>query len=370
MLRSKKFWSFEMCTQFNLTNEILSSAKKRNKFYEDALYFFDMIGVGVHPSIKKLYKNHSPSDITFDNTLVDINTLKIIFHLFSYFNSVKSLKFSNNNFDIKKIEFIVNSLLNKENSIENFTYEWNDEIIIDEIKYSYKKIKDIDDDKLLQEIKLSKELISNLVKSTKIKILCLRGNFLCDDGAKLIFSNLKEENTALTVLNLFNNNLTDECIETFCDMILVNNKLEEINFGKNYLTDKGINLISKNYGKFKMSEEEIEDYKKKDKERQDIIKQNAKLKSAGKPELDLPEIENVREIEGVFYKYKNDTLRCFNFIHNLLTENSYEDIIYILNANNNSVITTDGRPYKEEQKNILKEVNSEHDYGNRIFLLK
>ena len=50
--------------------------------------------------------------------------------------------------------------MEKENSITNLTYEWNDEIIIDDIKYSYKNIKDIEDENLLKEIRMSQELIS------------------------------------------------------------------------------------------------------------------------------------------------------------------------------------------------------------------
>lgn len=370
MLRSKKFWSFEMCTQFNLTDEILSTSKHKGKFFEDVLYFYDIIGTGPHPSLKKLYNTPSPSVINFNNVLIDINTLKIIFYLFPSYNTISSIKFSKNNFEIKTLEFLIKSLLTKENSIVNFTYEWNDEIIIDNIKYSYRNIKDIDDEKLLQEMKMSQELLASLVNSNKLQILCLRGDLLGDQGAKLIFDGLKNENTTLNILNLFNNCLTDECITSFCEMILINSKLEEINFGKNYLTDKALSLIKKNYGKFKMTPEEIEEYKNLDKERQEIIKQNIKLKASGKPELDVPFIEKTKEIEGETYKFKNDTLRVFNFIHNLLTEQSYEDLICLLDANNNCVITTDGKPYNDEQKKILREVNTEHDYGNRVFLLK
>ena len=370
MLRNKKFWSFEICNQFILTNEMLSSSKNKGKFFEDVLHFYDLIGTGPHPSFKKLYNIPSPTVINFNNVLIDINTLKIFFYLLPKYNTISSIKFSKNNFEIKTLEFLIKSLLEKENSITNLTYEWNDEIIIDDIKYSYKNMKDIDDENLLKEMKMSQELISSLANSNNIKILCLRGNLLGDEGAILIFEKLKNENSNLNVLNLFNNCLTDKCISSFCEMILINNKLEEINFGKNYLTDNSINLIRNNYGKIKMTEEEIEEYKKIEKERQEIIKQNIKLKASGKPELDVPFLEKIKDIDGETYKYKNDTLRVFNFIHNLLTEKSYEDLIYLLDSNKNCVITTDGKPYNDEQKTILKEVNSEHDYGNRIFLLK
>ena len=370
MLRNKKFWSYEISSQYNLTNEIFSSSKHKGKFFEDALYFYDLIGTGLHPSFKKLYNTPSPINVNFNNVLIDINTLKIFFYLLPSYNTITTVKFSKNNFEIKTLEFLIKSFLEKENSITNLSYEWNDEIIIEGIKYSYKIIKDIEDTNLLNELKTSQELLASLVKSNNLKILCLRGNFIGNEGAKLIFEELKNEKSNLIVLNLFNNSLTDDCIPSFCEMMLINTKLEEINFGKNYLTDTAINLIGKNYGIFKMSEEELEEYKKVDKERQEIIKQNIKLKQAGKQELEIPYLDKIKEIDGIIYKYKNDTLRSFNFIQNLLSDKSYEDIILLLNSNKNCVITTDGRSFTEEQKIILREVNSEHDYGNRIFLLK
>jgi hypothetical protein len=54
---------------------------------------------------------------------------------------------------------------------------------------------------------------------------------------------------------LFKNNLTDESIKVFSEVLLINKNLEEIT-------------------------EEYEEYKRLEKERQDIIKQNAKLKAS------------------------------------------------------------------------------------------
>ncbi len=116
MLRSKKFWSYEICSQFNLTNNIFTSAKNKGKFFEDAQYFYDLMGTGVHPSFKKLYNTPSPSKINFNNILIDINTLKILFHLLPKYNTITSLTFSKNNFEIKTLEFLINSLLNEENN--------------------------------------------------------------------------------------------------------------------------------------------------------------------------------------------------------------------------------------------------------------
>ena len=80
-MKSKKFWSYEVSSQFNLTEEILTTSKKRNKFFEDALYFYEIMGTGPHPSIKHLQNVQSPTSINFTNVLIDINTIKIFFHL-------------------------------------------------------------------------------------------------------------------------------------------------------------------------------------------------------------------------------------------------------------------------------------------------
>ena len=113
MLKSKKFWSFDVCEQVKLSDEVLSNFKQKGKFYEDALYFYDQIGTGVHPSIK-VFHGTTPTVITFNNVLVDNNTIKILFHLINSSKIVK-MKFSSNNFTIENLDFLINSLLNKPN---------------------------------------------------------------------------------------------------------------------------------------------------------------------------------------------------------------------------------------------------------------
>ena len=138
-MKSKKFWSYEVCSQFNLTDEVLNTSKKRNKFYEDALYFYEIMGTGPHPSIKHLQGVQSPTSINFTNVLLDINTIKILFHLLPE-TKITSIKLSNNNFNLKCLEYLVKNLTEKENNINNISYEWNSDVIIDDIKYSYKEL--------------------------------------------------------------------------------------------------------------------------------------------------------------------------------------------------------------------------------------
>ena len=144
---------------------------------------------------------------------------------------------------------------------------------------------------------------------------------------------------------MFKNNLTDESIKVFSEVLLINKNLEEIT-------------------------EEYEEYKRLEKERQDIIKQNAKLKASKKPELEVPYLDEVKEVNGEFFRIKNDVLKVFNLIQNNFTEKSFEIVIKLLDGNRNTVITIEGKSYTDEQKAKLKDVESEQKYRVRVFLLK
>ena len=374
MLKSKKFWSFDVCNDFNLSDEIFLTYKQKGKFYEDADYFYEsLIGTGPHPSLKNKPGNPDPTVLTFNNILVDLNTLKIIFYLFPT-SKVTTLKFSNNNFSLKSLDYLINSLLSKPNGIYNFTYEWNDKITIEGVKYSYKDIltKKIIDEHILQEMLKSQEILVNLITKVpnRLEALCLRGDLLGDETAIKIFNGLKNELNYLLILNLYKNELTDNCIKAFGEMMLVNRRLEEINFGNNHLTDVSLNIIKSNYGKFEMNETDLEEYKKLEKERQDIIKQNTKLKASKKPELEIPHIDELKEVDGAIFRVKNDALKLFNLTQNNFTEKSFDDLIGILDGLPDSKVTVDNKSYNQEQKSKLTDHNNPAGYYKRIYFLK
>ena len=80
MLKSRKFWCYGVCNDFNINDEIFSAYKQKGRFLEDATYFYDsLIGTGPHPSLKSKSIDESPI-LSFNNILVDINTIKIIFN--------------------------------------------------------------------------------------------------------------------------------------------------------------------------------------------------------------------------------------------------------------------------------------------------
>ena len=368
MLKSKKFWSYEICEKFNLTDEMLNNYKKKGKFYEDGLYFYEQIGTGAHPAIKAT-QGTVPTIISFQNVLVDLNTLKILFMLLSS-SKVTTLRFSSNKFNLPNLEFMIDSLLNKPNGVYNLTYEWNDKFIIDGIEYSFNDINNTVDEKLLNDLKKTQDLIVSLVTKSpnKLEALCLRGDMIGDKIAIQIFEGLKDPNSTLRILNLFRNNLTNECIKSFSEMLIVNRKLEEINFGRNYLTDESLDLIKENYGLFPMTPEEVEEYNNINKERQEIIKKNEKLRASKKPELEVPYLDEMKEINGTNYRVKNNSLKIINLIQNKFTGNSFENIKTLLDGNDDLLMTVDCKLYSEEQRNVFTDVNGK--YVNRLYLLK
>ena len=370
MLKSNKFWSYETSENFDLTPEMISSYKLKNKFLDDAFYFYDQIGTGPHPSFKSLIGKDLQNQqvMSFQNILVDMNTLKILFTLLPH-SKISSLRFASNIFTVRNLEFLITSLLTKPNNIYNFTFEWNDKISVDGIEYSMKDIKTFIDEKLLADMNKSQELLVSLVTTEpyNLEALCLRGNFIGDVTAMKIFEGLKK-NTYMRILNLYKNDLTNACMNVFGEMLIVNRKLEEVNLGGNHLSDDTLRILKENSGKFLLSEEEYEEYTKLAKERQDIINKNVKLKAAKKPEMDVPFIDEVVSEDGKNYKVRNGTLRVVNLIQNDFTENSFEDLIAVLDGIKELLITVDLKAYNENQREKLMDENG--TYWNRIYFLK
>ena len=140
MLKSRRFWCYEVCNDYNISDEIFTTYKLKGRFSDDVTYFYEtLIGTGTHPSLKMRPGTEESPMLSFNNVLVDINTIKIIFFLFPT-SKITTLKFSQNNFNIKTLECLVNYLLTKPNNIYNLTYEWNDKISIEGQLYSYKDI--------------------------------------------------------------------------------------------------------------------------------------------------------------------------------------------------------------------------------------
>jgi hypothetical protein len=277
-----------------------------------------VIGIAPHPCFKlkqnklepQKEKDQSESQsLDIINSKIDINTLKIIFYMLPN-TKIYSMKFISNYWDINNLEYLINSLLDKPNNVYYLSYEWNDKLCINGENISINSEEGINN---YAEIFIKeKNLINKLIKNSKLEGLCLRGDLLGDDAAIQIFENLEKNNT-IKILSLYNNNLTEKCFPAFCHMLLFNRKLEDINLGKNLFNDDCIDKLKDNLGKTLMTQEDVVDYNKKVKERDAIIKANAKLKQQKKPENEVPFLYEMMLIQDQNYLVKNKDLQNINF---------------------------------------------------------
>jgi hypothetical protein len=129
-MKAKKFWSYEIAQSFELRQDLMDSYKQKGRIYEDINAYYDLMGILCHPGLRQQKEHTEPAMFSFSNTLVDINTLKILFSILPS-SKITTLKFSSNNFIITNMEYLIENLLNKQNSIYNFIFEWNGKAIID-----------------------------------------------------------------------------------------------------------------------------------------------------------------------------------------------------------------------------------------------
>ena len=380
----KEIWQFNYCNDFDLKQQTLQSFKSKGAINEDIIHFYEEImQSAVHPSIIKSGLTSAEwsnvKNVVFNNIKVDINTIKIL-NFFLAKLKVVEIKFSNNNLPITTFDLIVNDMFTTSNNLYSFNFEWNNMMLNDKgdkvniaenvIFKKDEKGKDIiDEDK--QQIINAQNIIYRLFEpspNNKLEAISLRGNYLGNKIISHIFDLLKN-NTTLRVLNIYKNNLTSECANSFCQMVLFNRNLEEINLGGNSITDEFIFKIKDFMGEYEMTHEEVEEYENKVKEKEEIIAFNAKNKNNKKVELkEIPFVDEVRKEEEKTIKIRNNTLRKIDFMQNKLSQKSFDDILYILDHNKELIVVLDLMKYNKE--GIEKIIDPNGKYLNQIFLAK
>ena len=380
----KEIWQFKYCNEFDLKQQTIQSFKSKGAINEDIIHFYEEImQSAVHPSIIKSGLTSaewsSVNNIVFNNIKVDINTIKIL-NFFLAKLKVVDIKFSNNNLPITTLDLIVNDMFTTSNNLYSFNFEWNNMMLNDKGEkvniaenVIFKKDDEgkdiIDEDK--QQIINAQNIIYRLFEpspNNKLEAISLRGNYLGNKMITHIFDLLKN-NTTLRVLNIYKNNLTSECANSFCQMVLFNRHLEEINLGGNNITDDFIFKIKDFMGEYEMTPEEVEEYENKVKEKEEIIAFNAKNKNNKKVEIkEIPFLDEVRKEEEKTIKVRNNTLRKIDFMQNKLSQKSFDDILYILDHNKELIVVLDLMKYSKES--IEKIIDPNGKYLNQIFLAK
>ncbi|XP_050535974.1 protein phosphatase 1 regulatory subunit 37 isoform X9 [Daktulosphaira vitifoliae] len=86
--------------------------------------------------------------------------------------------------------------------------------------------------------------IANLLKcNTTLELLDLSNNNIQNKGFKIICESIINQNSSLTILICWNNNLDQECSETLANLIDIETKLEMLNIGYNCLLDSTAEVI-------------------------------------------------------------------------------------------------------------------------------
>ncbi|KAL4495488.1 hypothetical protein ABPG72_020229 [Tetrahymena utriculariae] len=240
---------------------------------------------------------------------IDYLTMKmIIFQL--PFTNISTIKLHNNMFDDETLELLI-SYFNSDVSqkIKKLFFEWNNLISS-------------------QKRTLFFQTVS---KSIYIDNLILRCNSLQDEITSVISQQLIPSTTTpssnIKFLDLYDNQIRIEGFQQLGKMIYKNKSLTTLGLCKNGISNVSqIEQILISIGKYPMSEEQYQAYRNSEKERDQIIERNKKLKGKKLLEAEpVPELEAIEQItENKWAITRNNTLSMLNLSLNQLNDESIE----------------------------------------------
>ena len=266
------------------------------------------------------------------------------------------------------------------NNIYSFKFEWNDFLINEENNNQKMIFNEMNLSQPIQSeinfMKHLKLLFSPEVKENKLEAISFRGCFLGNQLINEILP-LMKENQNLLILNLYKNNLSNDCLNNLANMFLFNRKLKELNIGGNYFDDKTIEFLKNYIGIYELSKEEYENKMKLIEERNAIIENNKKINKNSKNKIAPKEVPFVDEIkeeviseeETKYFLIKNDTIQKIDFMNNpKMTQKSFDDLLYLVEHTTNLILYLDLRKYNKES--VLKMIDINGPYIDRIYLYK
>ena len=371
-LSPEEFYSYNYCENLEI-NEKNLVAKGKGKIHEEIIQLYSELKSAIHPSfIKAKFTNENEEiiesirEISFVNVRIDKYTIHILFNFLQKMKII-SLILNSNFLTITNLELIFNSLLTVPNHIFNLNFEWNSKLCLD----NGKEIK-INE---LNTLKEEDNKIFNLIISifepdmSRLESISFRGNYIGNEMGQKIF-NLMKENTNIRILNLYKNNLSNNCLDDLCQMLLYNRHLLELNIGGNLFDDKTINKMKENIGLFEMNENELKEYEELVKLKEENLNFNKKNKNNKKVELkEIPFVDEMKVIEGKSFIIKNDVITKIDIIQNEgITQNTFNDLIYMIDHTNDLIFCIDLLKYNRES--ITKILDPNDNYMSRFFLCK
>ena len=318
-------------------------------------------------------------EIIFNSIRIDQNTLKFLFIILPK-TPIVSLKTSSNSLTLKNFNLLIDSLIHKPNNIYSFRFEWNDYLINEENNNQKMIFSEMNlDQPIPSEINFMKHLkllFAPDIKDCKLEAISFRGCFLGNQLMNELLPLLKDNQNLLT-LNLYKNNLSNDCLKNIGEMFLYNRKLKEINLGGNFFNDQTIEYLKNYIGIYELNAEGYEEILKLIEEKKQVLEFNKKINKNSKPKVSPKEVPFVDEIKDVniteeevkHYKVRNDTIQKIDFMNNPnMTQKSFDDLLYLVDNTSNLILYLDLRKYNKES--VLKMIDINGPYCNRIFLYK
>ncbi|CAD8065547.1 unnamed protein product [Paramecium primaurelia] len=289
----------------------------KNNIQDNMQILCQSIGITLHPTFVKViqsldindfdenkkfknpeeYENDQTSQVVFFNSVkVDIITLKLL-EFCSYQSGVQTLKFCNNDLGQAEYQIISQLISNAECKIKKLYIDWQ---------------------QIQPQLFQSNHLLEQLyLRSCQIKLPFIE--ILCQN-----MRNLK-------VLDLYDNQLSKEAFNLIGTALKENTFLEQLGLAKNQINSLDqLSEIMQNVGKFLMSQDEYDDYRIKEKERDQIIERNKKVKKKGTEEV-VPVLETIQQFDNNWYIMRNQKLQLLNLSLNQIDENSFVQIEKFLN---------------------------------------
>ena len=318
-------------------------------------------------------------EIIFNSIRIDQNTLKFLFLILPH-TPIVSLKASSNSLTLKNFNLLIDSLIHKPNNIYSFRFEWNDYLINEENNNQKMIFSEMNlDQPIPSEINFMKNLkllFAPDIKDCKLEAISLRGCFLGNQLMNELLPLLKD-NQNLLVLNLYKNNLSNDCLKNLGEMFLYNRKLKEINLGGNIFNDETIEYLKNYIGIYELNNEEYEKMLKLIEEKNQILEANKKINKNVKAKILPKEVPFVDEIKDEViseeivkhYKIRNDTIQKIDFMNNPnMTQKSFNNLLYLIDNTTNLILYLDLRKYDKDC--VLKMIDINGPYCNRIYLYK
>ncbi|EAR90196.2 hypothetical protein TTHERM_00355430 (macronuclear) [Tetrahymena thermophila SB210] len=221
---------------------------------------------------------------------------------------IKVLRINNNVFDMNTLNELIKLI--QVNKIVKLFFDWND-------------IEDCQNKEYFYEVLFS--------RCVDLELVTLRNQNINDQMLKKICSTILENNSTLKVkvLDFFQNQITNASLESLFTLLSSYTNIQYLGLGANHLSQ--LTPLINRIGKKVLSSEELQEYRRKEQERDAIIQRN--LKQKGKNQEEVPVLDVVKDIgQDKFAYFYNEQLQHLNLIQNEYSEQD-KDILEQFLAN-------------------------------------